>query len=84
MAHAGVDHREQHEHVRGDREPVDATPEQSQGPLRVTPLGDEAELGFRALAYSGDTNDPTSLLDLTRGTLQLPSSATATSTTEAA
>ncbi len=34
-------------------------------------VGDEAELGFRALAYSADRADPTSILDLRRGTLQL-------------
>ena len=34
-------------------------------------LGNEAELGFRALAYSADRADATSVLDLGRGTLQL-------------
>ncbi|MCG8468472.1 MAG: FecR domain-containing protein [Gemmatimonadetes bacterium] len=34
-------------------------------------LGDDAELGFRALANSGDTSDPASVLELTRGTMHL-------------
>ena len=34
-------------------------------------IGDEAELSFRALANSGDSNDPASVLELARGTLQL-------------
>ena len=34
-------------------------------------VGDRAELLFRALANSGDTSDPASVLELTRGTLQL-------------
>ncbi|MGH7541143.1 MAG: DUF6600 domain-containing protein, partial [Gemmatimonadota bacterium] len=34
-------------------------------------IGDRAELGFRALAYSPDRDDPATILDLHRGTLQL-------------
>ena len=38
-------------------------------------IGDRAELLFRALANSGDTSDPASVLELVRGSLQLVVSA---------
>ena len=38
-------------------------------------VGDRAELLFRALANSGDRNDPASVIELARGTLQLVVSA---------
>jgi len=37
----------------------------------IVRIGANAELGFRALANSGDTDDPASVLELIRGTIQL-------------
>ena len=41
----------------------------------IVRVGDRAEVLFRALANSGDTNDPGSVIELARGTLQLVAAA---------